>query len=70
VLTGDEVAAGGFGAAVGVVALVESVVEVAPEAVGEGLSFATGSVGLDVAAEFVLHDLSLFLWGYTPIARV
>jgi hypothetical protein len=51
VLAGDEVAAGGFGVAEGGVALVEAVMEVAPESVGEGWGFAAGSVGLDVAAE-------------------
>jgi hypothetical protein len=51
VLAGDEVAAGGLGGAEGGVALVEAVVEVAPEAVGQGWGLSSGSVGLDVAAE-------------------
>jgi hypothetical protein len=50
VLAGDEVAAGGFGGAEGGVALVEAVVEVAPEASGEGGGFALQAVGFDVAA--------------------
>ena len=67
VLAGDEVAAGGFGVAEGGVALMEVVVEVAPESVGEGWGLAAGSVGLDVATECVLHDL---LPGGPPIACV
>jgi hypothetical protein len=70
VLAGDEVAAGGFGVAEGLVTLVEAVVEVAPLAVGEGWGFAAGSVGLYVAAERVLHDLLLISWGYPPVACV
>jgi hypothetical protein len=66
VLSGDEVAAGGFGVAKGGVALMEAVVEVAPLAIGEGWGFAAGSVGLDVATERVLHDLLLCLVGGTP----
>ncbi len=60
VLAGDEVAAGGFGVAVGFVAVVKMVVEVAPEAAGEGGGLAAGSVGLDVTAEFVWHGFSRF----------
>jgi len=51
VLAGDEVAAGGLVGAEGSVALVEAVVEVAPVPVNERWGFATGSIGLDVAAE-------------------
>jgi hypothetical protein len=43
-------------------------VKVAPESVGEGWGLAAGSVGLDVAAECVLHDL--LPRGYPPIAFV
>jgi hypothetical protein len=68
VLARDEVATGGFGVAEGGVTLVEAVVEVTPEPVGEGCGFAAGSVGLDVAAERVLHDL--LPGGYPPIACV
>jgi hypothetical protein len=50
VLAGDEVATGGRGGAEGGVALVEAVVEVAPEASGEGAGFALQAVGFDVAA--------------------
>jgi hypothetical protein len=42
VLAGDEIAAGGLGMAVGVVALMEAVVEVAPVTAGEGRGFAAG----------------------------
>jgi len=45
-------------------------VEVAPESVGEGWGFAAGSVGFDVTAECVLHDLLLISWGYPPITCV
>ena len=70
VLAGDEVAASGLGGAEGAVALVEAVVEVAPDASGEGGAFALQAVGFDVAAEFVLHGVSLISWeGYPPIAR-
>ena len=51
VLAGDEVAAGGGGGTEGVVSLMEVMVEVAPEASNEGGRLASGSVGLDVAAE-------------------
>jgi len=51
VLAGDEVATGGWSGAKGVVALVEAMVEVAPEAVGEGGRLASCSVGLDMATE-------------------
>jgi hypothetical protein len=50
VLAGDEVAARGSGGTEGGVSLVEAVVEVAPEASCERGRFASGSVGLDVAA--------------------
>jgi hypothetical protein len=71
VLAGDEVAAGGGGGAEGGVALVETVVEVAPGSIGEGGGFAAGSVGLDVAAECELHGvLPGFLGGVPPIACV
>ncbi len=67
VLAGDEVAAGGRSGAEGAVALVEAVVEVAPCSVGEGWGLAAGSVGLDVAAEGVLHrSFSCFIGG-TPL---
>lgn len=52
VLSGDEVAAGGFGGPEGAVALVETVVEVAPVSLGERWGFAAGSVGFDVTAEW------------------
>ena len=51
VLAGDEVAAGGGGVAEAGVALVETGVEVAPVAAGEGGGLALKPVGLDVAAE-------------------
>ena len=51
VLTGDEVAARSFGLAIGAVAVVEAVMEVAPESIGEGQGLAAGSVGLDVTAK-------------------
>src|SRR5205814_1940929 len=70
VLAGDEVAAGGGGGPEWRVALVEPVVEVAPEASGEGGAFALQAVGSDVTAEFVLHDLLRFPGGTPlPIAR-
>ena len=70
VLAGDEVAAGGGGGAEGGVTLVEAVVEVTPEACGEGGAFALQAVGFDVAAEFVLHDFLLVSGGTPlPIAR-
>ena len=50
VLAGDEVAAGGLGVAVGFVAVVEAVVEVAPLLGSEGWGFAARSVGSNVAA--------------------
>lgn len=45
VLAGDEVAAGGLGGAEGCVALVEAMVEVAPDASGKGGGFALQAVG-------------------------
>jgi hypothetical protein len=63
VLAGDEVATGGFSVAVGCVALVEAVVKVAPLCAVKRWRLATGSVGFDVAAEFVLHGSS---WMYPP----
>lgn len=39
-------------------ALMESVMEVAPDSSGERWSLAAASVGLDVTAEWILHDLS------------
>jgi hypothetical protein len=51
VLARDEVATGCWGGTKGVVALVEAMVKVAPEALGERGRFASGSVGLDVATE-------------------
>ncbi len=49
--------------------MVKAVVEVAPVAVGEGGRLALRAVGLDVTAEWVLHEFSL---GVPPggIARV
>ncbi len=66
VLAGDEVAVGGLGGAEGGVALVEAVVEVAPEASGEGGGFALEAVGFDVAAEVVLHGHFSLGQGGTP----
>jgi hypothetical protein len=57
VLAGDEVAAGWSLEAEGLVALMEAGVEVAPDSGGQGWCFAAGSVGLDVTAECVWHDL-------------
>jgi len=45
---------------------VEAVVEVAPDASGEGGAFALQAVGFDVAAEFVLHGFSLGHRGVPP----
>ncbi len=67
VLAGDEVAASGFGVAVGLVAVVEAVVKVAPLPFGEGWGLAAGSVGLDVAAELVLHRFSPSEGGTPPL---
>jgi hypothetical protein len=64
VLARDEVGAGCGGVPEGGVAMVEMVVEVAPRLAGERGRFAAGSVGLDVAAECVLHEV--FLPGGTP----
>jgi len=66
VLAGDDVA-GGFslGAEGGVVA-VEAGVEVAVDGFGDGWAFAAEAVGLDVAAEIVLHWFSSFSGGYPP----
>ena len=58
VLAGDEIPASGGGVAEAAVALVETVVEVAPLLAGEGRCFALDSVGFDVSAEFVLHVVS------------
>jgi hypothetical protein len=60
----DVLAGEGGGVAEAAVALVEAVVEVAPYSRGEGGGFAAGSVGLDVAAEWVLHGSSP--WGVPP----
>src|SRR5205814_83302 len=62
-LARDEVAAGGRGGAKGGVALMEAVVEVAPESSGECSAFALQAGGLDMAAEFVLHGCSCFRGG-------
>jgi hypothetical protein len=59
VLAGDEVAASGIGVAVGAVALVEAGVEVAVVCGGECGALALQAVGLDVAADWILHDGSL-----------
>ncbi|HEX3572622.1 MAG TPA: hypothetical protein VHU44_17520 [Acidobacteriaceae bacterium] len=56
-----EVGTGDDGGAVDTVGVVESAVEVAEGAVLEGDGLALESVGADVAAEFDLHGVPLFL---------
>jgi hypothetical protein len=52
--------------AVGGVALEEAGVEVAVVGVGEGRGLALEAVGLDVAADEVLHEFSPDAGGYPP----
>lgn len=60
VLAGDQVAARGGGVAEACVAVVEAIVEVAVEGVGEGGGLATEAVGFDVATEWIAHGADPF----------
>ena len=63
VLAGNEVAPGLAGVAEAAVTLVEAIVEKAVNLAGKGGCLALAAVGADVAAERVLHGVSLVRGG-------
>jgi uncharacterized membrane protein len=65
VLAGEEIALHSRRVTIAAVALVETVVVVAPVSFGEGWGFALASIGPDVTAEWILHH-GLLEVGYPP----